>query len=124
MVTPVTPEQVGERFLAVFQRMHRTADERMSACGLSMARTKVLRHLSACGPVRSGTLASVCGVVPHPIPDIVAGLERDGLAERQPAPADRRAKLISLTTKGAEALMTATATRELLLNELFGALDE
>jgi DNA-binding MarR family transcriptional regulator len=120
----VTPEQAGERFLAVFHRMHRAADERMSACGLSMARTKVLRHLAATGPVRSGTLASVCGVVPHSITDIVDGLERDGLAERQPDPADRRAKLISLTTKGAEALMTATATRERLLNQLFGALDE
>ena len=28
----VTPEQAGERFLAVFHRMHRAADERMSAC--------------------------------------------------------------------------------------------
>src|ERR1700753_3315138 len=124
MVTPVTPERVGERFLAVFHRMHRAADERMSACGLSMARTKVLRHVASAGPVRSATLASVCGVVPHSITDIVDSLERDGLAERQPDPADRRAKLISLTTKGAESLMTATATRERLLNELFGALDE
>jgi DNA-binding MarR family transcriptional regulator len=120
----VTPEQAGERFLAVFHRMHRAADERMSACGLSMARTKVLRHLAVTGPVRPGTLASVCGVVPHSITDIVDGLERDGLAERQPDPADRRAKLISLTAKGATALTTAAATREQLLNQLFGALDE
>ena len=132
MVTPgvtapaggkVTPERVGERFLAVFHRMHRAADERMTASGLSLARTKVLRHLAATGPVRPGTLASVCGVVPHTITDIVDGLERDGLAERQPDPADRRAKLIRLTGKGTAALTTATATREHLLNKLFGALD-
>ena len=119
----VTPERVGERFLAVFHRMHRAADERMTASGLSLARTKVLRHLAAAGPVRSGTLAGVCGVVPHSITDIVDGLERDGLAERQPDPADRRAKLIRLTDKGAAALTTAAATREHLLNTLFGALD-
>jgi len=132
MVTPgvtapagrkVTPERVGERFLAVFHRMHRAADERMTASGLSLARTKVLRHLASNGPVRPGTLASVCGVVPHTITDIVDGLERDGLAERQPDPADRRAKLIRLTGKGAAALTTATATREHLLNTLFGTLD-
>jgi DNA-binding MarR family transcriptional regulator len=132
MVTPgvtapaggkVTPERVGERFLAVFHRMHRAADERMTASGLSLARTKVLRHLAATGPVRPGALASVCGVVPHSITDIVDGLERDGLAERQPDPADRRAKLIRLTDKGAAALTAATATREHLLNTLFGALD-
>ena len=65
----------------------------------------------------------MCGVVPHSITDIVDGLERDGLAERQPDPADRRAKLIRLTDKGAAALTAATATREHLLNTLFGALD-
>jgi DNA-binding MarR family transcriptional regulator len=120
----VTPERVGERFLAVFHRMHRAADERMTASGLSLARTKVLRHLSQTGPVRPGALASVCGVVPHSITDIVDGLERDGLAERQPDPADRRAKLIRLTDKGAAALMAAAVTREQLLNALFGALDD
>ena len=65
----------------------------------------------------------MCGVVPHSITDIVDGLERDGLAERQPDPADRRAKLIRLTGQGAAALTTAAATREHLLNTLFGALD-
>jgi DNA-binding MarR family transcriptional regulator len=133
MVTPpvtapasgsITPERVGERFLAVFHRMHRAADERMTASGLSLARTKVLRHLAATGPVRPGALASVCGVVPHSITDIVDGLERDGLAERQPDPADRRAKLIRLTATGAAVLTTAAATRERLLNSLFGALDQ
>ena len=119
----ITPERVGERFLAVFHRMHRAADERMTASGLSLARTKVLRHLAATGPVRPGALAGVCGVVPHTITDIVDGLERDGLAERQPDPADRRAKLIRLTGKGAAALTAAAATREHLLNTLFGALN-
>ena len=118
-----TPERVGERFLAVFHRLRRAADERMTASGLSLARTKVLRHLAESGPVRPGALASVCGVVPHSITDIVDGLERDGLAKRQPDPADRRAKLIRLTGKGAAALTTAAATREQLLNSLFGALD-
>jgi DNA-binding MarR family transcriptional regulator len=119
----VTPERVGERFLAVHHRIHRAADERMTASGLSLARTKVLRHLAQSGPVRPGALASVCGVVPHSITDIVDGLERDGLAERQPDPADRRAKLIRLTGKGTAALTAAVATREHLLNTLFGALD-
>jgi DNA-binding MarR family transcriptional regulator len=133
MVTPggtapaggtLTPERVGERFLAVLHRLRRAADERMTASGLSLARTKVLRHLDQSGPVRPGALASVCGVVPHSITDIVDGLERDGLAERQPDPADRRAKLIRLTAKGAETLAAVSATREHLLNLLFGTLDE
>lgn len=119
----ITPEQLGERYIAVHHRMFRAVNGEMSGCGLSLARTKVLRHLSQSGPVRPGTLASVCGVVPHSITDIVDGLERDGLAERQPDPADRRAKLIRLTGKGTAALTAAAATREHLLNTLFGALD-
>src|SRR5205823_3682317 len=71
MADMVTPERVGERFLAVFHRLRRAADERMTASGLSLARAKLLRH----------------------------------------------------TGKGAAALTTAAATREQLLNSLFGALD-
>ena len=37
----VTPDQLGERYLAVHRRMFRTVNDEMSGCGLSMARTKV-----------------------------------------------------------------------------------
>ena len=41
----VTPDQVGERYLAVHHRMFRAVNDEMSGCGLSMARTKVLLRL-------------------------------------------------------------------------------
>jgi DNA-binding MarR family transcriptional regulator len=118
----ISAERLGERYLAVHHRMHRAADERMTASGLSLARTKVLRQLQSLGPTRPGVLAVQCGVVPHSITDIVDALERDGLVARQPDPADRRAKLIALTERGTAALVTAAATRERLLNQLFGVL--
>ena len=114
---------MGERFIIIYHRLHRAADDYMSASGLSLARTKVLRQLQRSGPTRQGVLAVHCGVVPHSITDIVDGLERDGLAERQPDPADRRAKLVTLTDKGAAALVVAGAAREKLLNQVFGAID-
>jgi DNA-binding MarR family transcriptional regulator len=120
----ITPEQLGERYLAVHHRMFRAVNEAMSGCGLSMARTKVLRRLHEQGPTRQSVLAADFELSPHSITDIVDGLERQGLAERRPDPADRRAKLVAITDSGQASLDVANATWERLLTQIFGALDE
>jgi DNA-binding MarR family transcriptional regulator len=95
----------------------------MSGCGLSMARTKVLRRLHE-GPVRQSVLAAEFELSPHSITDVVDGLERAGMAERRPDPADRRAKLVAITNAGEASLDVANATWERLLTQIFGALSE
>ncbi len=120
----VTPEQVGERYLAVHHRMLRAVNDEMNGCGLSMARTKMLRRLHEQGPTRQNVLAADFGLSPHSITDIVDGLERLGMAERRPDPTDRRAKLVAITDAGEAGLDVANATRERLLKEIFGALSE
>ena len=119
-----TPEQVGERYLAVHHRIFRAANDEMSGCGLSMARTKVLRRLHEQGPTRQSVLATEFELSPHSITDLVDGLERLSLAERRPDPADRRAKLVAITDAGEASLAVANATRERLLMQIFGGLDE
>ena len=119
----ITPEQVGERYLAVHHRMFRAVNDEMNGCGLSMARTKVLRRLHEQGPTRQNVLAADFGLSPHSITDIVDGLERLGMAER-PDPTDRRAKLVAITDAGEAGLDVANATRERLLQQVFGALSE
>ena len=96
----ITPEQVGERYLAVHHRMLRAVNDQMSECGLSMARTKVLMRLREQGPTRQSVLAADLGLSPHSITDIVDALERLGLAERRPDATDRRAKLVAITDAG------------------------
>ena len=120
----ITPEQVGERYLAVHHRILRAANDEMSGCGLSMARTKVLRRLREQGPTRQNVLAAEFGLSPHSITDIVDGLERHGLAERRPDPTDRRAKLVAITEAGEAGLDVANAALERLLKRVFGALSE
>ncbi|MGH3195617.1 MAG: MarR family winged helix-turn-helix transcriptional regulator [Streptosporangiaceae bacterium] len=120
----ITPEQVGERYLAVHHRMFRAVNDEMSGCGLSMARTKVLRRLREQGPTRHSALAAHFGLSPHSITDIVDGLERLGMAERRPDLTDRRAKLVAITAAGEAGLDVANATRERLLTQVFGALSE
>jgi DNA-binding MarR family transcriptional regulator len=120
----ITPEQLGDRYLAVHHRMVRAVNDEMSGCGLSMARTKVLRRLHEQGPARQNVLAAEFGLSPHSITDLVDGLERAGLAERRPDPTDRRAKLVAITDAGEAGLDVANATRERLLEHVFGALSE
>jgi DNA-binding MarR family transcriptional regulator len=120
----VTPEQLGERYLTVHHRMFRAVNDEMSGCGLSMARTKVLRRLREQGPTRQSVLAVDFGLSPHSITDIVDGLERLGMAERRPDPTDRRAKLVAITDAGEAGLDVANTTRERLLKQIFGALSE
>jgi DNA-binding MarR family transcriptional regulator len=120
----ITPEQVGDRYLAVHQRMFRAVNDEMNGCGLSMARTKVLRRLHEQGPTRQNVLAVDFGLAPHSITDIVDGLERLGMAERRPDPTDRRAKLVAITNAGEAGLDVANATLERLFTQIFGALNE
>lgn len=120
----VTPEQVGERYLEVHHRMFRAVSDEMNGCGLSLARTKVLRRLHDQGPTRQHVLAADLGLAPHTITDIVDGLERSGMAERRPDVTDRRAKLVAITDAGEAGLEVANATRDRLLTRIFGALTE
>jgi DNA-binding MarR family transcriptional regulator len=119
----ITPEQLGERYIAVHQRMRRAANDEMSGCGLSMARTKVLLRLRE-GPTRQHVLAAEFGLAPHSITDIVDALERQGLAERRPDPTDRRAKLVAITDAGQACLGVASAARERLMAQIFGVLSQ
>jgi DNA-binding MarR family transcriptional regulator len=120
----ITPEQVGERYLAVHHRMFRAVNDEMAGCGLSVARTKVLRRLCEQGPTRQSVLAADFALSPHSITDIVDGLERLGLAERRPDPVDRRAKLVAITDAGRTTLDAANATWERLLTQIFGSLSQ
>ena len=120
----ITTEQVGDRYIAVYHRMFRAVNDEMTGCGLSMARTKVLMRLRAQGPTRQNVLAADFGLSPHSITDIVDALEHQGLAERRPDATDRRAKLVAITEVGEACLDVANATRERMLDQIFGVLSE
>jgi DNA-binding MarR family transcriptional regulator len=120
----ITPEQVGDRYIAFHHRMVRAVNDEMSGCGLSMARTKVLMRLREQGPTRQSVLAADFGLSPHSITDVVDALEQQGLAERRPDPTDRRAKLVAITEAGEACLGVASASRERLLKQIFGVLSQ
>lgn len=115
-------DRAAEALRDFYLRSHRVIDRIMSAKGASFARAKMLMHIARQGAVRSIDLASLLGYAPRTITEAIDGLERDGLVRRDPDPDDRRAKRISLTPAGIEAVEGAEASRLSYVEEVFSAL--
>ncbi|MGW5715089.1 MarR family winged helix-turn-helix transcriptional regulator [Amycolatopsis sp. NPDC003865] len=71
--------------------------------------------------VTTSELAAAEHMRPQSMAQIVSALERDGLIERRPDPADARRSLIQPTDRGREAVRTASALRNTWLAD---ALDQ
>jgi DNA-binding MarR family transcriptional regulator len=121
-VITISTQEASDTFVSVFHRVRRAVDAEMSAAGLSLARTKLLSHLAS-APVRQSVLAGLLEVAARTVTEMVDGLERDGLAERQDDPTDRRAKLVGLTAAGRTALERSLLVRDRIRDEIFSALD-
>lgn len=118
-----TPAEIGLRYLSLGYRLRKVVDDGMTAGGLSLARTKVLRTLDGRGAMRQSSLARELGHAPRSVTQSVESLEREGLIARTADPEDGRSKLVSLTPEGTRALAAGTAAGEHVLHEIFGTLD-
>jgi DNA-binding MarR family transcriptional regulator len=103
----VTPddERAAEDFDRLFQDVylafHRRDGKRSELSGASRA---VLGHLAMAGPLTVGEAARHLDRAQSVVSDIVTQLERNGLLEREPDPADRRRTLVWLSPAGFERL--------------------
>ncbi|MEV6235594.1 MarR family transcriptional regulator [Lentzea sp. NPDC051838] len=113
--------EVGLRFLTTSAQLRRAVDDHMAACGVSLARTKVLQVLARLGPVKQTDLATELGMAARSITQAVEALERDGLVDRTAAD-DRRAKVVTLTENGRGALAAGEAAGDEVLRSIFGRL--
>ena len=77
----------------------RTAE---AGLGLTTGEGRVLLNVRRTGPIRQNLLAERLGVEAMTLSGLVDRLESKGYVERQPDPADRRAKLVTLTEAGTE----------------------
>lgn len=68
-------------------------------------------------------LADLCGLDKTTMVVVVDKLEKEGLAERRPSPADRRAWIITVTPKGRELLGRANKIVERIHGEVLATLD-
>jgi DNA-binding MarR family transcriptional regulator len=95
----------AERFTGLFRALyltyHRRDGPRSELPGASRA---VLTHLAVSGPLTVGEAAAHLDRAQSVVSEIVDGLGRKGLVERERDPDDRRRTLVWLTPAGQEAL--------------------
>jgi MarR family transcriptional regulator, lower aerobic nicotinate degradation pathway regulator len=75
--------------------------------GLRWADFAVLHHVEAQGPAAQRELAAALRIQPSNIVSLLDELERRGLLERSPDPADRRRHRVELTDRGRRVLHRA-----------------
>ena len=111
---------------ALAERMGRELDRHAAAHGLSDAKLEMLGVLSCCSNRRACLydLGDRLGVTRPNITKLVDGLERCGLVERLPHPADRRMVQAHLTPEGERIAREALPGRAERIERLWAALDE
>ncbi|ROP80666.1 MarR family winged helix-turn-helix transcriptional regulator [Curtobacterium sp. PhB115] len=98
---------LGRLLSAAARSVERDWDERLRAIGLPHAALIALDILIRTGPTGADTLARAARVQPQTMSRTLERMERDGLVERTPHPADRRRRVVSATEHGRGAWETA-----------------
>ncbi|MCC3705249.1 MarR family winged helix-turn-helix transcriptional regulator [Rouxiella badensis] len=76
----------------------RTSDAPLRELGFTMSQLPVLIHLSESGQNSQAELVAVLGVEQPSVSQLLNRMERDGLIDRVPDPADGRVRLVRLTS--------------------------
>jgi DNA-binding MarR family transcriptional regulator len=90
--------------------------------GLTPSQLSTLSYVGSSGPVRLGDLAAAERIAPSTLTRLVNVLESRGYVQRQPAPDDARASLVSVTESGLAALQRIRAEGTAMLAEILGTL--
>jgi DNA-binding MarR family transcriptional regulator len=111
---------------AMAEAVARNLDRHAAAFGLSDAKLEMLEVLGCCNGDRACLydLGDRLGVTRPNVTKLVDGLERGGLVERLPHPADRRMVQAHLTSEGREVAGSALPGREERMREIWGHLDD
>jgi len=112
---------LGEAKLVAYQAM----DRRMKPLGMSQATWRTLYWLDRDGGgVTQRALAERMGVEGPTLVRLLDNLERGGLVERHPSPADRRANTLHLTAKAKPLLKAINRAAEEVRAELLVGVSE
>jgi MarR family transcriptional regulator, organic hydroperoxide resistance regulator len=91
---------LGRLLAAAARSVERDWDERLRAIGLPHAALIALDIVIRTGPTGADTLARTARVQPQTMSRTLERLERDGMIERGPHPADRRRRVVTVTEHG------------------------
>jgi DNA-binding MarR family transcriptional regulator len=92
--------------------------------GLTGSRAHLVWELHRRGPSTQQTLAGALGVTPRAVTGLVDALSEAGFVTREPHPNDRRATLVTFTSRGARAARALERDHIQLAGRLFGDMSE
>ena len=116
-------ENLAESFWAVARRLRIRTRAALEPWDISPSLGRALSTLARHGDLRLSALAEHLRIAPRSATEVVDDLERFGLAERRPDPADRRATLVALTTEGAKTSRDIQRARQAEGERFFAALN-
>lgn len=115
---------LDELLLGAARALRRRWSAGLDPVDLSPHDARALRVIGHHGPTRLGVVAEHLRIAPRSATDVVDRLEKRGLVERAPDPADRRAMIVHLTSAGEATLREVDAARRAGAAEFFGGLSD
>ena len=108
--------------IRTYAACERVLTERCRHAGLTLAQHDVLATLLSEGPLRQSDLASRLFVVKSNVVAVLNRMERDGLVQRTPDPADGRANRIVPTPEGRRRAEMSMAAQQDVARGMIGQL--
>lgn len=109
---------------AAVRGLRRGAVEGMREYGVTPAQARALRVLAKHGDARPSLIAEHLRIAPRSATELVDALEERGLVAREPDPTDRRAVVVSLTSRGRAVNSEVAALRDARHREFLAVLSD
>jgi DNA-binding MarR family transcriptional regulator len=123
-VDPAADENLSELFWSVARTLRHLTKDALEPLNVAPSHGRALAVLLRHGPMRPGALAEHLRIAPRSATEVVDDLERRGLVERAPDPADRRATLLNLTVGGTATGDAIRVARQAAAERFFAGLSE
>ena len=114
---------LASKFRELVGLAHLIEDRRMREKGVSLAQSRLLEVIQQTPRARWSDIETALGYSPRTITEAIDALVRDDLVTRTPDPTDRRARILTITRKGARQLSAAQKARDRVRAVMFGVLD-
>ena len=124
MVDIGTEQTLAGRLRLAVVRLNRRLRAQRTDSTVTLTQLSALSSLKRLGALTPGELAASERVQPPSMTRVIAALEEQGLARRQPHPADGRQAIVSITEAGRRYLAAEATARERWLEQRLAELTD
>jgi DNA-binding MarR family transcriptional regulator len=119
---PEVAEFAGQLFFRLWRATHARVTEEFETIGLTTASFAVLNFVAAHNGAIQQEIGTAMGIDPSTMVSLIDGLEGAALAQRRTHASDRRARAVTITSKGRRRLARARQTALDVEGQILGGL--